>query len=211
MLTIKAVNEFLDELASSSAAPGGGSVAALAGAMGTALTSMVCNLSIGKKKYAAVESDLRAVLQRSEDLRHTLTQLVDRDTEAFNSVMRAFSLPRDTDEQKARRSEAIQSATKEAARVPLEVIHLCLEGLKLARTAAEKGNVNSISDAGVSAIMLYGGIESAALNVQINLKALEDKKFVEKTSVETLTLQEEGFALLQSTLAIVREKMGTPA
>jgi len=207
MLTTKSLNDFLDDLASSSPAPGGGSVAALAGAMGAALTSMVCNLTIGKKKYLDVEHELRSVLQRSEELRHTMTRLVDRDTEVFNNVMKAFGLPKDTEQQKVQRTEAIQAATKEAARVPLEVMHLCLEGMKLAKTVAEKGNVNSISDAGVSALMLYGGLESAALNVLINLGNLQDRNFVEDTTARIQSLQQEASDLLQSNLAIVRSAL----
>lgn len=207
MLTKKSINNFLDELASNYPAPGGGSVAALAGAMGAALTSMVCNLTVGKKKYADVEDEMKTVHRQSEDLRQKLTALVDKDTEVFNKVMAAYGLPKETDEHKAKRSAAIQDATKEAARVPLEVVHLCIEGLGLAKIVAEKGNASSVSDAGVSVIMLYGGLESAALNVQINLGNLHDKGFVETTSEEVLSQQKEGFPLLQAALAIVREKM----
>lgn len=208
MLTTKSLNDFLNELSSNSPAPGGGSVAALAGAMGAALASMVCNLTIGKKKYADVEAEMKTLLQRSEKLRQILTQLVDNDTDAFNSVMKAYGMPKDTEEQKSRRTEAIQSATKEAARVPLEVMRHCIEGLKLAKTVAEKGTASSVSDAGVSAIMLYGGVESAALNVLINLGSLQDKVFVESTGAEVQLLQKEGFTLMQAALAIVRKKMG---
>lgn len=211
MLTNKTVNDFLNELASNSPAPGGGSVAALAGAMGAALTSMVCSLTIGKKKYADIENELKTILEQAESLRKGLTTLVDKDTEAFNKVMDAFRLPKETDEQKALRSAAIQSTTKDAAGVPLEVMHLCLQGLSLAKTVAEKGNVNSISDAGVSAIMLYGGMESAALNVQINLKSLEDKGFVEETHAEVLSLLKEGLTMLQSALVIVQQKIAKMA
>jgi formiminotetrahydrofolate cyclodeaminase len=210
MLTTKTLNEFLNELASNSPAPGGGSVAALAGAMGTALTSMVCNLTIGKKKYAEVEGEIKTVLEQAESLRQKLKTLIDQDTEAFNKVIEALSLPKETDEQKALRSAAIQSTTKDAARVPLEVMRLCLEGLSLAKTVAEKGNVNSVSDAGVSAIMFYGGLESAALNVQINLGSLQDKGFVENASSDVHLLQKEGVALLQAILTVVRGRMVKP-
>lgn len=210
MLTNKTINDFLDELASNSPAPGGGSVAALAGAMGAALASMVCNLTIGKKKYAGVEGEMKSVLEKTEKLRAQFTMLVDKDTQAFNEVMGAFALPKDTDEQKSKRSSAIQSATKVATAVPLEVMRRCIEGLKLAKVVAEKGNSSSVSDAGVSAIMLNGGLESAALNVQINLGSLQDKEFVETTNRQALSLQKEGFPLLQSALAIVREKMTKP-
>src|ERR1700690_3820855 len=108
----KSVTKFLDELASKSPAPGGGSVAALAGSIGSALTSMVCQLTIGKKKYAGVEKEMKKILEQSEDLRRKFAELVDEDTEAFNKVMEAYSLPKDSDDQNALRTAAIQEATK---------------------------------------------------------------------------------------------------
>lgn len=210
MIADKPISHFLNDLASNSPAPGGGSAAALAGAMGAALTSMVCNLTIGKVKYAEVETEMKSVLQQAEKLRAQLTLLVDKDTAAFNKVMEAFALPKETEEQKTKRTAAIQAATKEAARVPLEVMRLCIEGLNLAKTVAEKGNSSSVSDAGVSTIMLYGGLEGAALNVKINLGSLQDKEFVEARGSEVRFLQKEGFILLQAALAIVREKMEKP-
>ena len=165
MLTEKTVSKFLDELASNAPAPGGGSVAALSGALGSALTSMVCRLTIGKKKYLEVESEMKAILQKSETMRAKFTALIDKDTEAFNKVIEAYGLPKDSDAQKALRSAAIQEATKEAALVPLEVMKHVIDALALANVVAEKGNINSISDAGVSAHMLHAAAESAALNV----------------------------------------------
>ncbi len=178
MLTNLRITEFLDELASTSPAPGGGSVAALAGALGAALTSMVCNLTAGKKKYAGVEQEMKTVLVKAEGLRKIFTDLIVRDTEAFNKVMEAFSLPKETDDQKALRNAAIQEATKEATLVPLRVMKHTVDGLALTKVVAEKGNVNSVSDAGVSALMLYAAAEGAALNVQINLSGINDPEFV---------------------------------
>lgn len=178
MLTQKSINGFLDELASNSPAPGGGSVAALAGAIGSALTSMVCHLTIGKKKYAAVEGEMKSILEISEELRKTFTRLVDRDTEIFKKVMEAYSLPKDNDDQKALRTAAIQGATKEAALVPLEVMKHVIDALALAKVVAEKGNASSVSDSGVSALMLHAACEGAALNVRINLATITDTEFV---------------------------------
>jgi len=188
MISQKTVTKFLDELASNSPAPGGGSVAALAGALGAALTSMVCRLTIGKKKYGAVEGEVKTVLAESEELRRTFTALVDQDTEAFNKVMETYGLPKETDDQKALRTAAIQGATKEAALVPLSVMKHVIDALALAKVVAEKGNVNSISDAGVSAMMLYAAAESAALNVQINLNSIHDSEFVGWKSDEVRSL-----------------------
>jgi formiminotetrahydrofolate cyclodeaminase len=184
MLIDKTVTGFLDEVASHSAAPGGGSVAALAGALGAALTAMVCRLTIGKKKYADVESEMQEVLGKVEELRGQFTALIEKDTEAFQAVMTAFSLPQETDEQKEARSAAIQEATKTAALVPLQVMQLCERTLPLTQVVATKGNVNSLSDAGVAASMLYAACVGAAMNVQINLSTIQDDTFVHDTSVK---------------------------
>jgi len=135
----KSLQTFLDELASPSPAPGGGSVAALAGALGAALTSMVCHLTIGKKKYADVEETMKAILKESEELRSRFTLLIDKDTEAFNKVMEAFTLPRDSEAQRSLREAAIASATKEATLIPLEVMKHCIDGLALALKVARNG------------------------------------------------------------------------
>ncbi len=187
MLTSKSVSGFLDELASNSPAPGGGSVAALAGALGTALTSMVCRLTIGKKKYADVQNEMENVLVQSEKLRSSLTTLIDDDTEAFNKVLRAFALPKDIDEQIAQRLNAIQDSTKEAARIPLKVMQLCEQAIGLTKIVAEKGNVNSITDAGVAALVIYAAYKGAQLNVQINLGSIKDQNFVREVSEEMNT------------------------
>jgi formiminotetrahydrofolate cyclodeaminase len=188
MLTSMTVTRFIDELASNSPAPGGGSVAALSGALGSALTSMVASLTIGKKKYADVEEEMKAVLQRSEELRRTFTALVDQDTDAFNKVMEAFSLPKDNDDQKALRTAAIQSATKDAVLVPLRVMKHVIDALALAQVVAEKGNANSASDAGVSALMLQACCEGAGMNVRINLNSITDAEFTGWHSEEVQTL-----------------------
>ncbi len=189
MLTSKSVQEFLDETASSSPAPGGGSVSALAAALGAALTSMVCRLTIGKKKYAEVQSEMEDILQKSEDLRKRCTDLIDEDTLAFNKVMSAFALPKDTEQQKMRRDDEIQEATKKATLVPLRLMHLCEEALGLTARVAEKGNVNSISDAGVAALMLDAACKGAAFNVFINLSSLHDDNFARENSEAARKIQ----------------------
>lgn len=189
MLMTKSVIDFLNEVASDSPAPGGGSVAALSGALGVALTSMVCRLTIGKKKYAEVQQEMEETLKRAEELRSRFSDLIQKDTEAFNAVMRAFGMPKETEEEKRARSAAIQETMKQATLVPLEVMELCTLALPLAKTVAEKGNVNSISDAGVSALMLEAAWAGAALNVRINLQTLEDTTFVEETKAKLGELQ----------------------
>jgi formiminotetrahydrofolate cyclodeaminase len=203
----KTLNGFLDELASSTPAPGGGSVAALAGALGAALTSMVCNLTIGKKKYAGVEQEMKKILVESEKLRATFTALVDRDTEAFNKVMEAYGLPKESEPQKALRAAAIREATKEATLVPLEVMRHCIDALALAQQAAASGNANSVSDAGVSALLLQAGAEGAALNVKINLSSLDDQEFVGWKSDEVESLRNTSRMMLEEVQAVVAEKL----
>ena len=143
---------------------------------------MVCRLTIGKKNYEGVQDEMLATLGQADELRAKLTGLIDRDTEAFNLVMKAFTLPKITDDEKRIRSEAIQTATKQATLVPLEVMKLCEQAMGIAATVAERGNVNSITDAGVAGLILKAGCEGAALNVQINLATLKDKTFVDETS-----------------------------
>ncbi len=203
----KPVTKFLDELASKSPAPGGGSVAALAGSLGSALTSMVSQLTIGKKKYAGVEKDMKKVLDQSEALREKFAALVDEDTEAFNKVMEAYGLPKESDNQNALRTAAIQEATKEAALVPLSVMNHIIDALALTRVVAEKGNANSISDAGVSAFMLRAAAEGAALNVQINLQSIVDSEFVGWRSDEVATLLRTAQSATEEILAVVRKKI----
>jgi formiminotetrahydrofolate cyclodeaminase len=208
MLIKKSVEEFLNELASNSPAPGGGSVAALAGAIGAALTAMVCNLTIGKKKYLEVENEIKKVLTEIKPLQERFTVLVDKDTEAFNKVMEAYGLPKESDEQKALRSAAIQSATKEAALVPLEVTKHCIDALALVKVVAEKGNINSISDAGVSALMLQAAAEGAALNVKINLSGITDTEFVGWKSEEVESVLRTSRKLAEEIMEIVNRSMG---
>ena len=207
MLTEKTVTKFIDELASNSPAPGGGSVAALAGSLGTALTSMVCNLTIGKKKYIDVEHEMKSIVLKSEELRRTFATLIDQDTDAFNKVMEAFGLPKESENQKALRTAAIQAATKEAALVPLRVMKHVVDGLALAKIVAEKGNANSISDAGVSALMLHAAAEGATLNVQINLNSITDQEFVGWRTDEVVSLQRTCRMMAEEIMQIVRTKI----
>jgi glutamate formiminotransferase/formiminotetrahydrofolate cyclodeaminase len=168
--------DFLDRLAGSSPTPGGGSVAALAGALGAALVSMVAALTIGKKKYADVEEAIKETRKSSESLRSKLTRLIERDVEAFDAVMRAFKLPRGNEAEERARATAVEKALIDASQVPLETVERALEVLDLARHAAQVGNVNAVSDAGVAAYMCEAAARSAALNVRINAKGLTNEE-----------------------------------
>ncbi|HET7153518.1 MAG TPA: cyclodeaminase/cyclohydrolase family protein [Candidatus Kapabacteria bacterium] len=191
MLIELSVNDFCNELASQSPAPGGGSVAALSGALGAALTAMVCNLTIGKKKYVEVENEMMETLTNATEIQQKLIRLIDADTDAFNAVISAFGMPKDTDEQKAARAQAIQNATKRATETPMDVMRLSRDAMQLAGIVAVRGNQNSISDAGVSAIMLRSACEAAALNVRINLGGLNDTAFVQSTRNEMQSILDE--------------------
>ena len=167
--------EFLEALAAGTAAPGGGSAAAYAGAMGAALVAMVCRLTIGKKKYAQVESEMQSILQEAETLRASLTQAIQDDTAAFENVMAAFRLPKDAPEQVTLRQEAIEAATLVAAEVPLQVARNALRILELAVRVISVGNINAISDGASAAALARAAISSAGYNVRINVASLGDE------------------------------------
>jgi formiminotetrahydrofolate cyclodeaminase len=177
-LTDKPVTNFLDELASNAPAPGGGSVAALSGALGAALVSMVCNLTLGKKGYEAVQGDITELLAQSEALRKELTYLLEADVAAYTDYSVAAKMPRTTDEEKASRTKAMQAALKSATDVPLRIAEAAVKVMDLCMPAAEKGNKWAVSDAGVAVLMAEAALRSAALNVLINLGSLKDQDFV---------------------------------
>ncbi|MCG5246143.1 methenyltetrahydrofolate cyclohydrolase [Methylorubrum extorquens] len=201
------IETFLDGLASSAPTPGGGGAAAISGAMGAALVSMVCNLTIGKKKYVEVEADLKQVLEKSEGLRRTLTGMIADDVEAFDAVMGAYGLPKNTDEEKAARAAKIQEALKTATDVPLACCRVCREVIDLAEIVAEKGNLNVISDAGVAVLSAYAGLRSAALNVYVNAKGLDDRAFAEERLKELEGLLAEAGALNERIYETVKAKV----
>ncbi|HUT00510.1 MAG TPA: cyclodeaminase/cyclohydrolase family protein [Candidatus Thermoplasmatota archaeon] len=206
-LVKQSLKMFLDELASSSPAPGGGSVAALSGALGAALSSMVCNLTSGKQGYEAVQEEITEKLEKSEELRKDLTKLIDRDTEAFNEVMNAIKMPKETEDQKEHRRNALQIAFKCAAEVPLETARKCIQVLEIARIVAEKGNKNSISDAAVSALMAQTGVQAAMLNVRINLNSIKDTKYVQQVSTELHDLLQNAMEKSAEILGIVEKNL----
>ncbi|MFO7478710.1 MAG: cyclodeaminase/cyclohydrolase family protein [Methyloceanibacter sp.] len=173
------IEEFLDALASQAATPGGGGAAAIIGAMGAALVSMVCNLTIGKKKYAEVETDMKDVLVKAEALRVQLTGMIEDDAKAFDKVMGAYGMPKETDADKAARDAAIQEALKLATDVPLACARAARDVIDLAERASAKGNLNVISDAGVGVLAAYAALRSAALNVWTNARLINDKTFAE--------------------------------
>ena len=181
MLITKSVQDFITELAADSAAPGGGSAAALAGCLGAALTKMVCNLSLDEAKFGAVLPEIQAIQSQAADLLTKLTRAVDEDAAAFNEVMAAYKLPKATEEEKTARLAAIQQSMKKAALLPLGVAGDCLEVLKLAGRILPIGNVNAASDAAVSGLMAYAALQGAIYNVKINLGSIKDADFCRDT------------------------------
>ena len=178
MFTEQQLQTFLDQLASKASTPGGGSAAAIMGAMGAALISMVANLTVGKKKYEDVEAEMQGFLEQSEALRTRLTGMIQADVDVFDKVMAAYGMARETEADKEQRSRAIQAALKEATDVPLACAQLCADVIELCRPVAEKGNLNVISDAGVAVLAAHAALRSAALNVYINIGGIKDSDFV---------------------------------
>ncbi|MGB6176867.1 MAG: methenyltetrahydrofolate cyclohydrolase [Methylocella sp.] len=204
----RSVVSFLDDLASERPAPGGGGAAALCGAIGAALVSMVANLTIGKKNYEAVWEDLEAVNAKAEALRAELTRAIEEDVVAFTAVMAAYGLPRATEEEKAKRTAAIQAALTDATLAPMRAVNACFEVIRLAAAAAEKGNLNVISDAGVAALSANAGLRGAALNVFTNAKAIKDRDFAEKQIADANALLAQAAAATESVYRTVRAKIG---
>lgn len=201
------IEQFLEGLASKSATPGGGSAAAIMGAMGAALVSMVCNLTVGKKNYESVSEEMEALLPRLEDLRNRLVEMVAADVEAFDKVMAAYGLPKETDADKLSRSAAIQEALQNATRVPLQCAHACVEVIQLSLIAAEKGNKNVISDAGVAVVAAHAALRSAALNVQVNIGTIKDEAFVINAARELENLMDGLDQLTDEIYQMVRQKL----
>jgi len=178
-LTIRA---FLDSLAARTSTPGGGGAAALSGSMAAALVSMVIQFTLGAKKYADVEEEMRGYLAESERLRGELLELADRDVEAFTAVTACYSMPKDTDEEKAARTAAMQEALKGAAIVPFTTAQKCLAVIQLAGPVGMKGNANVVSDAATAIHLATAALGSALVNVNINLKFIKDETFTTEWS-----------------------------
>ncbi|MCK5832938.1 cyclodeaminase/cyclohydrolase family protein [bacterium] len=208
MLVDHDINCFLDELASQSPAPGGGSVAAMSGALGTALISMVCRLTIGKKGYENVEENIADILSEAEQVREEFIKLIDLDAEAFSGIMKAYKFPKETDEEKKIRTEAIQAATLKATQIPMRIIELSVKMLSLAHEAGESGNKNVVSDIGVAGAMLNAAVDAAWYNVEINLSSIKDKQFFEEISERGEILLDEAEELYESVMEIADLRIG---
>lgn len=207
MIKDKSIQVFLDELASKASTPGGGSAAAIIGAMGAALISMVANFTVGKKGYEDVDADAQEILDKSEKFRTQLTDMIKADVDVFNKVMGAYGMAKDTDEQKAARTAAIQAALKEATDVPLACARLSAEVIKLCQPIAEKGNKNVISDAGVAVLAGQAALRSAALNVYINIGGIKDEAFVKDRQIQLDEIMAGMDKLTEEVYQVVKSKL----
>ncbi len=201
------IESYLERLASGEPEPGGGSVAALVGALAAALVTMVTNLTLGKDKFAAVQDEVAEIQAGSEKLRRQLTELVTLDAQAYAEVAAAMKLPKDTDEQKQERQRVLQAALVGAATVPLTVADASVEVARLSLPAAEKGNPNAISDAAVAVLLADAAAQSAALNVRINLAWIEDDSFKRDAWTRIEAVLSETARLRDIVLAITYNKI----
>lgn len=201
------IQQYLDDLASQSATPGGGSASALMGAQGAALVSMVCRLTIGKPQYVEIEAEIQALLATAEQLRGQLTRLAAADIAVFNRLMAAYALPKTSDAEKTARSTEIQAVLQEATDVPMACARSCREVMAASAIAAEKGYGGAVSDAGAAVLSAYSGLKSAALNVWINTATLKDRAFAEAKTSELASLLDGADDLMAHVFAVVKGRL----
>ncbi|MGB2764200.1 MAG: glutamate formimidoyltransferase [Candidatus Aminicenantaceae bacterium] len=201
------LREFANELSVDSPAPGGGSTAALCGALSASLSSMVSNLTVGKKGYETVQNDVKKIAVKAQAIKDEFLRAVDLDAIAFNKLMGASRMPRKTDEQKQERDKAIEEASKEATLVPFEVLEKSIKALNLAKEIAQKGNKNSLSDAGVAGLTAQAAAEGAYYNVKINLPGIQDTEFKSKIKRKAISLKKKSVKLGEELREIIEKKL----
>ena len=199
----RSCSEFADTLASKSPVPGGGGAAAYAGALGADLCSMVCHYTIGKKKYAAVEEDVKAVLAEVSGLYRRLEELVDRDAEAFEPLSRAYGIPADDPQ----RAEVLEQAALHACEAPLEMVRCCARAIELLEEMGLKGSVMVLSDVGCGALLCQGAIKAAAMNVFVNTAILRDREMAGRLESETDALLEQYLPVAERTAEQVMSRI----
>lgn len=194
-LAEKTCIEFIDVLASKAAVPGGGGAAALVGSIGMALGSMVCNLTIGKKKYAEFEPHVKEILERAKVLESELLKMIDEDAENFLPLSKAYGLPKATEEERKIKAETLEAATIQACSVPIAIVKSCYEAIKLHEDLVDKCSMLAISDVGVGVQCLRAAIISAELNVIININSIKDEAYVAKVKLTVEPLVEDGIKI----------------
>jgi len=202
------MRHFMDKLASKSPEPGGGSVAALTGALGSALVSMVSNLTLGKEKFKEVQPQIEELLMESEKLRGEMQDLIQKDTEAYGALSEVYKMPKNTEAEKAIRAAKMQEALKKACQVPFEIGMKSLGIARLAERAAAIGNVAAVSDAGVAVLLANACAQSAALNVRINVNSIKDEDYNKSTWTRMQDVLSQVAALEKSVMATTYQKMG---
>ncbi len=202
----KSSSYFLDVLASKAPVPGGGGAAAMGGAIGMALSNMVGNLTVGKKKFADVEDEVKDLLEQGYKIIEELKVLVDKDAEVFEPLSKAYGLPKETAEQAAHKAKVMEECSKEACSVPLEIMRKAYEGIKIHERMGQIGTKLAISDIGCGVAFLKAALVSGQLNVLINLGAIKDDQFIKETVAEMDHLLEEGSRVADETLNNVVEK-----
>lgn len=211
MLTNKSIDYYITQTASGEPTPGGGSVSALVGSLGAALISMVNNLTVGKKSYEELPEDIKSEFQEKfreiEVVIEDLKGIIEEDTHAFSKVMEAFKLPKDTDEEKEARGQAIQDGYKVALEVPLRCAKKCLRALELQDIFAEYGNVQAITDVGVGTLLSYAGVEGALFNVIINVGSIKDQEFKKEVEDEIDSIMKEANELKDELLKVVYSRL----
>jgi len=192
----QSIKKYLEDLSAKLPAPGGGSVAALTGALAGGLISMVCNFTIGNPKFPDLQqNECMGILSSAGSVREELCRLIDEDVRVYGKVSIAYKLPKDTEEQKAKRAIVIQEVLKEAMQVPEQILKLSYQLLELAEKLLEAGNPGLITDTGMAAVLSCAAMESALLNVEINLSSITDKEFTEKTRIALKPLMAKGGAI----------------
>ena len=200
--------DFLTALASSAPAPGGGGGAAMAGALAAALASMVCNLTIGKEKFAQQEPEVKCLLEEAEEVRQALLNLVEDDAAVFNSFMACYKLPKATDAEKAARTAAIRAAAKQAAEVPLAIARASYRVLQLAQRLVNIGNPGVITDGACSTLLARAALRCAEYNVRINLGLTKDEEYNNKVAAELNNLLKTAEELEEEALAVTDRVLG---
>ena len=207
MMLEKKTTEFLEELSSSAPVPGGGGASAAAGAYAAALGLMVGNLTTGKKKYADVEEEICESMKKLEQLRDKLTRLVDEDAKAFEPLSKAYGMPKETEEQKKLKEQVMETALREACRVPLEIMEVSIEVMELLQVLEEKGSRLAVSDAGVGILFAKTSLEGAFLNVFINTRLMKDRQYAEELNQRADAWIARGRTLEQQVYHGVLEKI----
>lgn len=202
------IGRFLDSVAGPDPTPGGGSVSALAGALGSALVQMVAGLTLDRKGFESCREEMSRIRQDAESCRRILESAIEEDSRAYESVMRAYGLPKGTDEEMTTRGEEIQHALKGAVEPPFRTAETCLRVLQLCRLVVEKGNPNAVTDAAVASLLAHGALQGGVLNVLINLSSISKSDYAEQLKDRLKSLRGDAEGIAQEIMALVKERMG---